>query len=329
MSEHKITGTALYSRKPKLKPVMRSSCSRVLAAAGLLVTIVAMPALAQPLNPVIREGVTEKISAHVHVIPDASMPLVPNVGIIVGTKGVFVIDTGLGRKNGEAVMREVMKLGKPSELYLASTHFHPEHDLGAGGFPPETKLLRSEDQQKDIAEFGLELAEVFSRRSPFVADLLKGAEFRPATISFAREHTIDLGGVTVRLLAMGANHTRGDTAFFVEPDNVLFSGDVVMLPQPSFASPYSTIRHWLGSLERLEQLDPNRIVPSHGPMGGGELISGYRGYFSTIQTRVAELKQQGESLEETVEAVTSELESTYRDRNRLAGAIRAAYQEAP
>ena len=91
-----------------------------------------------------------------------------------------------------------------------------------GGFPPETKMLRSEDQQKDIAEFGLQLAEVFSRRSPFIADLLKGAEFRPATISFAREHTVDLGGVTVKVLAMGANHTRGDTVFLVEPDNVLF-----------------------------------------------------------------------------------------------------------
>ena len=67
-------------------------------------------AFAQPINPVVREGVTEKISPHVHVIPDASVPLVPNVGIIVGTRGVFVIDTGLGKKNGEAVMREVMKL---------------------------------------------------------------------------------------------------------------------------------------------------------------------------------------------------------------------------
>jgi glyoxylase-like metal-dependent hydrolase (beta-lactamase superfamily II) len=100
--------------------------------------------------------------------------------------------------------------------------------LGAGAFPPETKLLRSVDQQKDIAEFGLQLAEAFSRRSPFIADLLKGAEFRPATLSFEREYTVDLGGVTVRLIAMGANHTRGDTAFLVEPDNILFSGDVVM-----------------------------------------------------------------------------------------------------
>ena len=286
-------------------------------------------AFAQPINPIVREGVTEKISPHVYVIPDGSVPLVPNVGIIVGTRGVFVIDTGLGKKNGEAVMREVTKLTPPAELYLATTHFHPEHDLGAGAFPPETKLLRSADQQKDIAEFGLQLAEAFSRRSPFIADLLKGAEFRPATLSFEREYTVDLGGVTVRLLAMGANHTRGDTAFLVEPDNILFSGDVVMRPQPSFASPYSTIRHWLASLDQLEQLKPVRIVPSHGPMGGDELIAGYRTYLTKIQTRVADWKSRGKSLDETIADVTKELQATYPDRNRLAGAIRAAYQEAP
>jgi glyoxylase-like metal-dependent hydrolase (beta-lactamase superfamily II) len=294
-----------------------------------LCLLAASSAFAQPINPVVREGVTEKISPHVHVIPDASVPLVPNVGIIVGTRGVFVIDTGLGKKNGEAVMREVTKLTRPAELYLATTHFHPEHDLGAAAFPPDTKLLRSADQQKDIAEFGLQLAEVFSRRSPFIADLLKGAEFRPATVSFEHEYTVDLGGVTVRLIAMGANHTRGDTAFLVEPDNILFSGDVVMRPQPSFASPYSTIRHWLASLDQLEQLKPNRIVPSHGPMGGGELIAGYRTYLTTIQTRVADEKKQGKTLDETIEAVTNELQATYPDRNRLAGAIRAAYQETP
>ena len=156
--------------------------------------LAALPAAAQPGQPLIREGVTEKISEHIYEIPDDNVSLVPNVGIIVGTRGVFVVDTGLGRKNGEAVMREVAKLGKPGELYLGTTHFHPEHDLGAQGFPTETKLLRSEDQQKDITEFGLQMAKLFSQRSPFIADLLADAEFRPAAISFAQEHTVDLGG---------------------------------------------------------------------------------------------------------------------------------------
>jgi glyoxylase-like metal-dependent hydrolase (beta-lactamase superfamily II) len=58
--------------------------------------------------------------------------MVPNIGIIVGTRGTFVVDTGLGNRNGQTVTREIQKVSKTPELYLATTHFHPEHDLGAG-----------------------------------------------------------------------------------------------------------------------------------------------------------------------------------------------------
>jgi glyoxylase-like metal-dependent hydrolase (beta-lactamase superfamily II) len=286
--------------------------------------------LAQPINPIVREGVTEKISEHVHVIPDASISLVPNVGIIVGTRGTFVVDTGLGVRNGEAVVREVAKVHTNAELYLGTTHFHPEHDLGALGFPANTKLLRSVDQQKDIDEFGLSLARTFSTRSPFIADLLKDAAFRPADIFFDREITVDLGGVRVRMIAMGANHTRGDTAFLVEPDGILFSGDIAMKPLPSFASPYSTIKHWRESLDALEKLSPKKIVPSHGPMGDGTtLIAGYRTYFNEITARVAALKKAGKTLDEVVQAVPTELQGKYADKARVAGAARAAFAEAP
>lgn len=298
-----------------------------LVASGL--AMLGCAAFAQPANPVVREGVTEKISEHVHVIPDASVPLVPNVGIIVGTRGTFVVDTGLGARNGQAVVREAEKLKRGAELYLGTTHFHPEHDLGAQAFPPHTKLLRSADQQKDIAEFGLQMARAFGGRSPFIAELLKDAEFRKADISFERERVIDLGGVRVRAIAMGANHTRGDTVFLVEPDGILFSGDVVMKPQPSFASPYSTIRHWHTSLDALEKLGPKRLVPSHGPMGDIALIAGYRDYFGAIQKRAAELKKQGTSIDETAQTIASELAEKYADRNRTMGAARAAFNEAP
>lgn len=126
--------------------------SSILATA-ILVIVLLGPAWAQrgPLPPpLIKEGVTEKISEHVYVIPDGEVLLVPNVGIIVGTRGVFVVDSGLGTRNGQTIMREVAKVSKGGELYLASTHFHPEHDLGAGGFPATAKMLRSRDQQADI-----------------------------------------------------------------------------------------------------------------------------------------------------------------------------------
>jgi len=108
---------------------------------------------------------------------------------------------------------------------------------------------------------------------------------------------------------------------------VLFSGDVAMRPQPSFANPAAKISHWLESLDKLEALKPKQIVPSHGPFGDVGIIAGYRSYLTHIRDRAVELKKAGKSQDEAVQIVTDEMAPQYPDKNRLAGAIRAAYSE--
>jgi glyoxylase-like metal-dependent hydrolase (beta-lactamase superfamily II) len=232
----------------------------------------------------------------------------------------------MGARNAETILKEVAKVGAGKPIYIVTTHFHPEHDMGAHAFPAGSKLIRSEDQKKDIAEFGRSLADTFAARSSLNAELLKDVTHRPADISFDKEYALDLGGVTAKIYAMGANHTRGDTVVLV--DSVLFSGDVAMRPQPAFASPYSSVSHWQDSLNRLDAMKPAFVVSSHGPRGDANIIAGYRAYFTRIQIRAVELKKAGKTQDETVQIVTDEMSNQYPDKARLGGAIRAGYAEA-
>jgi glyoxylase-like metal-dependent hydrolase (beta-lactamase superfamily II) len=275
----------------------------------------------------VREGITEKLTDHVWAIPDGSASLVPNVGIVVGRKAVLVIDTGMGTRNAQTVLREVAKVGAGKPIYLVTTHVHPEHDMGAHAFPKDSKLIRSRDQVADIAAgAGTRLVPMFSARSELNTELLAGVSHRVADIVFDRDYHLDLGGLTADIRAMGANHTLGDTVVLV--DGVLFSGDVAMTPQPMFTNPQATITHWLASLDALEALRPKRIVPSHGPFGGVELIEGYRVYLTRIRVRTAELRKAGKTLDETIQVIGAEMSAQYPDQARLASAIRAGYAEA-
>jgi glyoxylase-like metal-dependent hydrolase (beta-lactamase superfamily II) len=283
-------------------------------------------------DPMVKENATVKVSDHVYVIPDNSVPLVPNVGIIVGRTATLVVDTGLGPRNGETILREVAKVSKNASLYVVSTHFHPEHALGEPAFPSTTKVIRTQAQQKDIDEFGLAMAQQFSTRSALTKQLLDGVQFRRADIFFDRDYTLDLGGVRAHLVWLGPTHTRGDTGIFVEGDRVLFSGDVVMNHAfLAFASPYASISAWLDSLNRLDALHPVRIVPSHGNMGNASLIELDRAYLTAVQTRARELKGQGQSVEEATKTITAELQSKYADWTapaRISGAVGVAYKKA-
>jgi glyoxylase-like metal-dependent hydrolase (beta-lactamase superfamily II) len=303
----------------------------VTGLAAVAIILGPLPAVAQrgpAPPPLVRENATEKVSAHTYAILDQRVPMVPNVGIVVGDRAVLVIDTGMGARNGQTIMREVGKLTKTPEVYLVTTHIHPEHDLGAHGFPATTKMIRSNDQVKEIAATGLTAAKNFASRSPLHAELMEGADFRKADITFESEHRLDLGGVRVRIVAMGANHTIGDTAVFIEPDAVLYSGDVVMTGLPGLSSPASTIAQWLTSLDRFAALKPQRIVPSHGPIAGTEIIDNYRTLFRTAQQRAAELKKQGKTLDEVTQTIATELQERYPERNRVVGVARAAFNEA-
>ena len=306
---------------------MRAPSRLILSALALAL---AGPLAAQtPPPPIVKTEGLKQISPHVHIIPDNSVPLTPNVGYVIGDKAILVIDTGLGPRNGAAVYEVAKKLGGDKPLYLVTTHVHPEHDLGAQAFPASTKLIRSDTQVKDIAEFGLQMAEIFAKRTALNAELLKDANFRKADITFDKDYDLDLGGVHAKLTAMGPNHTAGDTIIWIDADRVLFSGDLAMRAQPAFASPHSSLKHWMASLDRLEALKPAIIVPSHGPTGDGVgFITGYRTYLSEVRERAAAEKKAGHSVDETVTAVTAAFGDRAPDKARLAGAIRAANAEA-
>jgi len=298
---------------------------------ALVVTLLApqFAAAQTPPAPHIKPENRIQVSPHVHVIPDNSVPLVTNIGIIVGDRAVLVVDTGLGPPNGAKVLAEAQKLGGSRALYLVTTHVHAEHDLGAQAFPASTTLIRAIDQGEDIAEFGLTQAQNFASRSPAHAEMLKGAEYRKADITFERDYDLDLGGVRVKLYAMGSNHTRGDTAIWVEGDRVLFAGDIAMKAQPAFSSSYSNLRQWLASLDRLEALNPTIVVPSHGPNGDVGFIKGYRDYLTEVRDRTVAEKRAGKTVEQATEIVTAALAARYPDRARLGGAIKTAFVEAP
>ncbi len=302
------------------------------AALALAGTLAAAQAQDKVRAPLVKEGTTVKLSEHVWVIPDEHAPMVPNVGIIVGSRATLVVDPGMGLKSGQAVLNEVRKVSRNSELYILTTHFHPEHTTGEAAFPAATKIFRPAAQQQDVDEMGMKWVDIFRSRSPVIADVLKGiTAFRAPTETFEREKIFDLGGVSVRMLLLGPGHTRGDSVIFVEGDRVMFSGDLAMKQlYPAFATPQSSARNWLVSLDRMDTLNAVKLVPSHGDVADAAIIGAYRDYLKALQARVADLKREGKSSDDAAKALTAEFSAKYPDWDqsvRIAGAVAVMYAE--
>jgi len=296
------------------------SLSTLLALAALVTT----NACAQMSQPMVHEDAT-KISDHVWAIMGF-----PNIAIVVGSRATLVVDTGMGPKNGATAARVAAKLApNNSKLFLTTTHFHPEHAAGEPGFPPGTILIRNVVQQQDMEQHGQEMIDMFSSRSAQNKELLAGVVLRPPDVTFNQEATVDLGGVTARLLWFGEAHTKGDELTFVEPDRTLISGDVVQnKTMPNIVGGGTPIT-WLAVLDKVDALNATHILPDHSASGDGSLVAAERNLISEIRTRGLALKGQGVSADDAGKQISTELKTEHPDwpNTNAAGFVKSVYAE--
>jgi glyoxylase-like metal-dependent hydrolase (beta-lactamase superfamily II) len=276
-----------------------------------------------------------KVSEHVYMTPGF-----PNVVYVVGNDATLVVDTGLGNKNGALAARIAKRLSKGPKLFLTTTHYHPEHAAGIDGFPPETILVRPTVQQQELEREG-DQTMTFFRNSPQFAPSLEGlGPLRAPDMTFDNEATLTLGGgVSVRLMFLGAGHTASDELILVDPDRTLVTGDIVQNKVvPSVASSGGSFTSWLTVLDKLVRLQPHVVVPTHSKVGDASLITAEAAFIRDMQTRAAALKRSGVSAADAAARLTDVFKANYPDWaantdwpnvNSMTGFVNRLYSEIP
>ena len=222
-----------------------------------------------PPEPRVANEPTE-VADGVFVIPDGRVPLVPNIGIVVGSEAALVVDTGMGPENGAVVRRHAERLAGDRPLFLTLTHFHPEHGYGAQAFAGAAVGIYNRSQLEELRAKGTAYLEMFRTFGDTVARQLEGVELVEPRIAYDGEADLALGGTTARLRTYGLAHTRGDQVVFLPESRVLFTGDLVesrcFAIFPWFPPDDADVDgdRWIAVLEELERLEPAIVVPGHG-----------------------------------------------------------------
>jgi glyoxylase-like metal-dependent hydrolase (beta-lactamase superfamily II) len=268
-----------------------------------------------PPAPVVR-GRPVEIAEGVFVIPDGRVPLVPNIGIVLGTRSALVVDTAMGPRNGEVVLDHARRLAGDRPLILTVTHFHPEHAFGAQVFAGQAAIVYNRAQREELRRKGPGYIEMFRGFGESVAESLEGTELVDPDVVYEGEAEIDLGGRIARLLTWGLAHTGADQVVFLPEERLLFGGDLFetrMFPIVPYFPPDDVDvdgQKWMDVLDRLLELDPAVVVPGHGEVTDTSVIRGVHEYFSHLQAEVGRLKAAGRSADEAI----AELEPATRER---------------
>lgn len=271
----------------------------------------------EPVPPVVT-GTPEEIADGVFVVPDGRVPLVPNIGIVVGDRAALVVDTAMGPRNGEVVHGIARGLAGDRPLYVSVTHFHPEHGYGAQAFRDAT-IVYNREQHEELRDKGQLYADMFRTFGPEVAEQLEGVELVEPNVVYDGAADLDLGGKQVQLRTWGLAHTRGDQVVFLPAERVLFTGDLVenrfFSIFPYFPPGDADVNgsKWIAVLEELERLDPAIVVPGHGEVGDAGLIAAARAYLMLLRSETKRLAGEGAGADEIIATLEPQLKERYAD----------------
>ncbi len=147
----------------------------------------------------------------------------------------------------------------------------------------------------------------------------------PTTL-FDDGHVLDLDGTEVRCMYVGPCRHIGDTIVHVRNEGVLFAGDVVFR-QCTPTGWSGSYRRWLEALDRIIELDPEVIVPGHGPLCGVEGAMEMKAYLEYVYEEAQRCFEQGLTPLEAAKRIEFGPYAEWRGPERLYLNVLNAYRE--
>ncbi len=185
-----------------------------------------------------------------------------NIGFIIGSKGIAVIDSGGTFKVGQRFREAIREISDLPVLYVINTHVHPDHIYGNAAFLEDKpqfvghhKLAGAMDSRKDA----------YSRmHQEWMGEAFAGSEMVKPTLAVTDATTLDLGDRQLTLQAHPVAHTSTDLTVVDSKTSTLWSGDLLFVERtPSIDG---DLKGWIAVTENLGKLSVNQTVPGHGPV---------------------------------------------------------------
>ena len=199
------------------------------------------------------------------------------VGLVQGSSGTLLVDTGTTLTEAHAIYDDVCMIAGCGVTHVVLTHKHFDHVLGSGGFPdaqifcaPEVLDYLTTDiaqLRDDARSYGADATEIdhaiAALRAPQHA---------------VDDAVVDLGNREVAIARPGGGHTDADLVVSVPgaagERTVVFAGDLIEESGDPAIDADSDLTAWPDTLDRLLAIGgPGAIyVPGHGSVVDAEFI---------------------------------------------------------
>ena len=176
-----------------------------------------------------------------------------NSGVIATSEGVIVLDAltseAIARQEREAIASEI----KQPVRFLVSSTFHNNYTWGNVAYQDVVKIGHEDYRTDLLAQMQRDHASPEEQKA------------RLPQITYRDRLTIHLGGKEIQILYLGKGHTRSDSIIFVPQDRIAYVSELFFSDQFLYINDGYGVS-WLKTLDAVEALPADIIVPGHGPI---------------------------------------------------------------
>lgn len=316
----------------------------ILALCGL---ILAAPAFAAPSVEEVFARTSTAVAPRVWLIAKPAVtdpPFEGNTVVIEQEKGLVVVDAGGSPASGRAIVAEIRRLSAKPVTWLIYTHYHGDHNLGAGALKtawPDLAIVSTAQTRanmtgpamgyvKTYARSYAELAAFAARQAddralpaalrdgwrrtaeagPAMVEAYTDMQVHPAERTFEARLNLPDPKAPVEIAYLGRANTDGDAVVWLPQQKVLITGDIVVAPIPYAAHTFPG--EWIQVLGKVKAYGFTHLIPGHGAVQTDRAyLDRVIAALESVRAQVAPLARAGLPLDEVRRRV--DLEPIRRD----------------
>ncbi|HYL37778.1 MAG TPA: MBL fold metallo-hydrolase [Bryobacteraceae bacterium] len=218
-----------------------------------------------------------------------------NSGVIVGDKGVIVVDAKTTPAGGKELLDAIAKITPKPVTTVILTHSDGDHVNGLASFPAGITIIAHENNKKE-QEAALAAG---GRGAPPAGHL-------PTQLVTKNKENLKIDGVKLEVLHWAPAHTSGDLVVYLPSQKVVFTGDIIamQLPDPLIhLEKNGSSEGWITTTKGIVSLNADQFVPGHGDVQTKAVLQKRLSDAEAKRAKIKDLVAQGKSLDEIKAAV--------------------------
>ncbi|MCW2339101.1 glyoxylase-like metal-dependent hydrolase (beta-lactamase superfamily II) [Sphingobium sp. B2D3A] len=264
-----------------------------------------------------------------------------NAGLIASDSETLLVDTlmsvPLTREMLDQFRAKVPEAAKIDRL--VNTHANPDHFFG-NGLVADAEIIGTTEARKEMTGFNpkmlANLKDVYTEMGDTGAFLYEtmGRKFDFSGVdeltlpnrTFDGRLDLTVGSKAVSLIDLGPAHTDSDTIVWVPQDRVVFTGDLLFNEGHPimWAGP---VENWIAACQYIVDLDPQVVVPGHGPITDTQAVRNIKAYFEYVRDESRKRFEAGLSYEDAARDINMQEFRGWSDPERIVANVFSLYKQ--